>query len=57
MVDVNSEGVKSAYKSLANNGLVDKKTDDKKVLVDADELNTLLFAFTILFSDKYDDKP
>ena len=53
MPNVNTEGVKSAYESLAKNGLVDKKTDDNKVLVDADELNTILMAFTFLFHEKY----
>lgn len=56
-MNVNTKVVKSAYESLAKNGLVDKKTDDNKVLVDAHELNTLLFAFTFLYSDKYNDKP
>lgn len=56
MPNVNTKGVKSAYESLAKNGLVDKKTDDNKVLVDADELNTLLFAFTVIFKSKYPDQ-
>tara|TARA_Y100000588_G_scaffold99838_1_gene108469 strand:- start:5386 stop:5559 length:174 start_codon:yes stop_codon:yes gene_type:complete len=52
-MNVNSKGVKNAYESLAKNGLVDKTTDDNKVLVDADELNTILMAFTFLFHEKY----
>nr|AKN37032.1 hypothetical protein [Vibrio cyclitrophicus]AKN38259.1 hypothetical protein [Vibrio splendidus] len=52
-MNVNADGVKSAYESLAKNGLVDKKTDDNKVLVDAVELNTILMAFTFLFREKY----
>lgn len=52
-MNVNTKDVKSAYESLAQNGLVDKKTDDNKVLVNADELNTILMAFTLLFHEKY----
>ncbi|WP_194663895.1 hypothetical protein [Vibrio anguillarum] len=54
MVDINTDGVLSAFKRLSQSALVESDTDGK-CMVCADDLSTVLMALTLVMNERKKD--